>query len=74
MITGIGTALSYRDPRLTATAPCLIRPREVAISGHSARAVCATDEGGGRDKEDPPVSLTPFRFFVPLAWSLTGGP
>jgi hypothetical protein len=27
--------------------------------------VRATKEDGGLDKEDPPVSLPPFRFFVP---------
>jgi hypothetical protein len=63
-----------RPHQLTATAPCLLRPRGVAGSGHGACALRAAEEVGDPNKEEPPVSLTPFRFFVPLAWSLTGVP
>jgi hypothetical protein len=67
-------AVEPRPPRPTATTPCLLRPRGVTGSGHGARVVRATEEDDGPDKEDPPVSLPPFRLFVPLAWSLTVDP
>jgi hypothetical protein len=67
-------AVKPRPPQPIATAPCLLRPRGVAGSGHGAHVMRATKEDGSPNKEDPPVSLPPFRFFVPLAWSLTGGP
>jgi hypothetical protein len=42
---------------LTAAAPCLLRPRGVAGSGHGALVVLAAEVDGSPDKEDPPVSL-----------------
>jgi hypothetical protein len=59
---------SNRDPQLTATAPCLHRPRGVASSGHGARAVRATKVDGDPDKEDPPVSLPLLSPFCVTAW------
>jgi hypothetical protein len=58
-------AVEPRPTRPTTTAPCLLCPRGVAGFGHGARAVRVTKEDDGPDKEDPPVSLPPFRFFVP---------
>jgi hypothetical protein len=74
MITGIGTAPSYRDPSANRNCPMTSSPAQShRLQPWSSR--CARDrEDDGRDKEDPPVSLTPFRFLVPLVWSLTGGP
>jgi hypothetical protein len=53
---------------------CLLRPRGVAGSGHGAHAVRTTEEDGGPNKEDPPISLTSSPLFFPLLWSLTGAP